>query len=187
MVRGDLLKRYPNTIIYAQRAKWSTDPARRNQLLLTDETGSATSANPAQPDIRFPLFKAQVDPDIHFIGFDLTPLQVRGAEGLDETAEAQASIPAGELGWFFVLQEVVGEPRFGLDETSAVPAQTEQVGQPVLANLGSVPIVDFDRPFATAVPGTAPAAGPQWGRQRRRCGVDPPTRSPCSSPSMAAR
>ena len=163
VVRGDLLKRYPNTIIYAQRAQWSADPARPNQLALIDESGSVTSADPASPDIRFPLFKAQVEPDIHFIGFNLTPLQVRGAEGLDETAEAKATVPADQLGWFFVLQEVVGEPRFGLDETSASPPQTSKWDNLSWQNLGDVAIVDFDRPFARPVLGAAAPGDPAWG------------------------
>ena len=163
VVRGDLLKRYPNTIIYAQKAQWSPDPARQNQLALIDETGAITSADPANPDIRFPLFKAQVEPDIHFIGFNLTPLEVRGAAELDETPEARATVPAGQLGWFFVLQEVVGEPRFGLDETSASPPQPAKWDNLSWQNLGDVAIVDFDKPFASSVPGTASPADPAWG------------------------
>ena len=163
VVRGDLLKRYPNTIIYAQRAQWSTDPARPNDLALIDETGAVTSADPASPDFRFPLFKAQVEPDIHFIGFNLTPLQVRGGDGLDETAQAKATIPASQLGWFFVLQEVVGEPRFGLDETAASPPDTNKWDNLSWQNLGDVKIIDFDKPFAQAVPGTSPAGDAVWG------------------------
>jgi len=163
VIRGDLLKRYPNTIIYAQRARWSPDPARPNQLALFDETGAVTSADPASPDYRFPLFKAQVEPDIQFIGFNLTPLEVRGAANLDETAQARASVPADQLGWFFVLQEVVGEPRFGLDENSASPPNTGKWDNLSWLNLGDVAMIDFDRPFARPVPGTSPAGDAQWG------------------------
>ena len=68
------------------------------------------------PNIRFPQYKAYVGPDIHFIGFDLSVEEVRGDPALDETAQAKASIPANKLGWFFALKEMVGEPRFGLDD-----------------------------------------------------------------------
>lgn len=163
VVRGDLLKRYPNTIIYAQRAQWSTDPRRQNELVLIDESGAITSADPANPDVRFPLFKAQVEPDIHFIGFNLTPLEVRGAEGLEETAQARTTIPANQLGWFFVLQEMVGEPRFGLDETSATPPQTNKWDNLSWQNLGEVALIDFNRPFAQPMPGTAAPNDPAWG------------------------
>ena len=46
---------------------------------------------------------------------------MKGAPGLAETAEAQAKFAASDLGWFFVLQEIVGDPRFGLDVN--VPTQ----------------------------------------------------------------
>jgi len=115
VVRGDLLKRYPNTIIYAQQATWSSDPRRMNRLALSDETGERYLADETDPRFRFPLYRAFVAPDIYFIGFDLTLADVKGHPELDETAEARAKLPPARLGWFFVLQEVVGEPRFGLD------------------------------------------------------------------------
>ena len=64
--------------------------------------------------LRFPLYKARVAPDLHFVGFDLTLDEARGDPRLDETAAARAVV-GDDLGWFFVLQEAVGEPRFGLD------------------------------------------------------------------------
>lgn len=116
VIRGDLLKRYPNTIIYAQDAVWSSDPLHANELALYDENGTKVLANVEAPGIHYPLFIAPVKPDLTFIGFNATIETVRGNINLDETAEARATIPATELGWFFVLQEVVGETRFGLDE-----------------------------------------------------------------------
>ncbi|MEP6689805.1 MAG: hypothetical protein ABJD07_01545 [Gemmatimonadaceae bacterium] len=114
VIRGDLLKRYPNTFIYAQQARWGSGD-RANRLVLSDETGELFSANNKDPRLRFPLYRAKVAPDIHFIGFDLTLAEVRGDARLDETAAARAVIDPTKLGWFFVLQEVVGEPRFGMD------------------------------------------------------------------------
>jgi hypothetical protein len=119
VLRGDLLKRYPNTVIYAMKAKWATD---KNELVIWDETGE--KPGPAGPNdasftdinIKYPLFKAEVKPDIVFIGFDLTVEQARGHPNLAETAEAKYTIPANELGWFFIIKEVPGEVRFGLDE-----------------------------------------------------------------------
>jgi hypothetical protein len=52
------------------------------------------------------MFEAKVDPDIYFLGFDLTAAQARGESG-DE--------PDDDPGWFFVITERPGEPRFGLD------------------------------------------------------------------------
>ena len=39
VIRGDLLKRYPNTIIYAQQATWAPEEIRKNRLILSDEKG----------------------------------------------------------------------------------------------------------------------------------------------------
>jgi hypothetical protein len=115
VVRGDLLKRYPNTIVYAQQATWSADPLRKNRLALSDETGELYEKNDKDPRFRFPLYHAYVAPDIYFIGFDLTLTEVKGDPRLDETEEARLRTRHDQLGWFFVLQEPVGEPRFGLD------------------------------------------------------------------------
>lgn len=122
VIRGDLLKRYPNTYIYAQQAQWGADD-RANRLVLADETGELFAKNKKDSRLRFPLYRARVAPDIHFIGFDLTLDDVRGDSRLDETAAARAAVDPKRLGWFFVLQEVVGEPRFGLD--AAPPVEPE--------------------------------------------------------------
>lgn len=115
VIRGDLLKRYPNTIVYAQRAVWSIDPKRKDRLALTDETGEKYLEHEKDPRFRFPLYHAFVAPDIYFIGFDLTLAEAQGDPTLDETSEARIKLKPEQLGWFFVLQEVVGEPRFGMD------------------------------------------------------------------------
>src|SRR5204863_9352580 len=61
--------------------------------------------SPPPEKIRKPLFEAKVDPDIYFFGFDLT------------APEAKGGVTAAEdPGWFFVIKERPGEPRFGLDE-----------------------------------------------------------------------
>jgi hypothetical protein len=107
VVRGDLLKKYPSTIIFAQKAKWADDeeddsiPPRKVRVL--DE------ADPAK-NRKDPIFKAEVEPDIKFVGFDLSASQVRG----DPTPPDSDDDP-GNPGWFFVLQQRPGEPRFGMD------------------------------------------------------------------------
>ena len=90
LVRGDLLRRYPNSIIYAT-------PSRPDHKLDRD---------PAR--IEMPVFGGKLEPDITFVGFDLTVEEIEP-----------------EPGWFFVIQEQPTEPRFGLDEpdgSSATPA-----------------------------------------------------------------
>jgi hypothetical protein len=115
VVRGELLKRYPTAVIYAQKAEWhrgrdgSVDVTAERELarLTPAEEESLPAAK-----IRKPLFEAKVEPDVYFIGFDLIAAEAKGGE----TA-------ASDAGWFFVLKERPGEPRFGLDEagTGALP------------------------------------------------------------------
>ena len=86
-----------------------------------------------------------MSPDLHFVGFNLS-LDTCAATGSGDSAEARATIPADQLGWFFVLQEVVGEPRFGLDENvrraarsatgTISPGRTSLAGKPVIDSRG---------------------------------------------------
>jgi len=81
VVRGQLLRRYPDSIVYAA-------PARADHRLPNDPSR-----------IVVPAFGGRLDPDIVFMGFDLTVEDI-----------------APEPGWLFVIQEQPTEPRFGLDE-----------------------------------------------------------------------
>lgn len=86
LLRGELLRRYPNTVIYARKAVMS---------------GSRRVPGGME---KYPLFRGSLEPDVTFLGFDLTPGEARGG-------------PA-DPGWFFVLQEQPSAPRFGLDKAS---------------------------------------------------------------------
>jgi hypothetical protein len=107
LIRGELLHRYPDALIYAVRAKTT-------KALGTEE--------------KLPLFRGRIDPDITFLGFDLTDAQARGE--------------AGDAGWFFVIQEQPTAPRFGMDEARTVPLETwndlawSDVGTQPGANIG---------------------------------------------------
>lgn len=119
VIRGELLKRYPNAVIYAHRACWQrtgadgdTHPClaegeidnRRERRL--EPLTAAEEDNPPRSKVRSPLYEAKVDPDITFFGFDLTAEDAMGGTGAD---------PDDDPGWFFVIEERPGEPRFGLD------------------------------------------------------------------------
>jgi hypothetical protein len=52
----------------------------------------------------FPLYEARVAPDIYFFGFDLTAPVARGDDTVDN-----------KPGWFFRIEEVPGDARFGFD------------------------------------------------------------------------
>lgn len=98
LIRGDLLKKYPNAIIYAVEAEWQkTDDVDDYTLPRRPKTGGE----------KFPLFNAKIDPDITFIGFDLTQEDALGDDP-DEVADPSP-------GYFFVLKERAGEVRFGMD------------------------------------------------------------------------
>jgi len=90
LIRGELLRRYPNTIVYAVK----TVRTAKGRELGTEE--------------RHPLFRGTLEPDVTFLGFDLTAAEVRGVEDPQST----------DQGWYFVLQEQPSEPRFGLDVPS---------------------------------------------------------------------
>lgn len=94
LIRGDLLKRYPDAVIYAAKA--------------VPNTQSTSSTDPPfvpGSDERYPLFRVSLLPDITLIGFPLT------------VGEARGSKTAAQPGWFFVIQQNATAPRFGLEET----------------------------------------------------------------------
>ncbi|MCB0705591.1 MAG: hypothetical protein KDC34_09795 [Saprospiraceae bacterium] len=109
VIRGELLKKYPTAVIYAQRAKWQLDDQgnidnkRERQLV---DISDSEEDNPPTSKIKTPLYEAKVDPDIYFFGFDLTAKEAKGGKGDN---------PNDDPGWFFVIKERPGEPRFGLD------------------------------------------------------------------------
>jgi hypothetical protein len=108
-IRGELLKRYPNAVIYAQRAAWvlKSDGEIDTTLprTLVDVT-EAEAADPPRTKLRTPLYSAKIEPDIYFLGFDLT---------IDEAIGGSRQKATDDPGWFFVMKERPGEPRFGLD------------------------------------------------------------------------
>ena len=118
VIRGELLKKYPNAVIYARRAQWqirpdgSIDTTKPRQLVVLS---AAEEQSPPLDKWRTPLYEAKADPDIYFFGFDLTAEQARGGSGTN---------PNDDPGWFFVLQERPGEPRFGLEVSRSGDLET---------------------------------------------------------------
>jgi hypothetical protein len=112
VIRGDLLKKYPTAVIYANRAEWEylpdgTTPDLSKPRKLVELT-EVEESNPPTDKLRMPLYEAKADPDIYFFGFDLTIAQAKGGSGHP---------PDTDPGWFFVIKERPGEPRFGLELT----------------------------------------------------------------------
>jgi hypothetical protein len=101
LIRGELLSRYPNAVIYAAEAKRNPD---------------GTAVTPCEPGTneRYPIFRGTVQPDITFLGFDLT-----------------STVTKGNPGWFFIIQEQPTEPRFGFDKPEDFGVRTHvSVAQP---------------------------------------------------------
>ncbi|MFN8648102.1 MAG: hypothetical protein U0104_15155 [Gemmatimonadales bacterium] len=152
-IRGDLLRRYPDTEVYAVRARWGSEgremdePANESEIPLK---------------VAHPMFSGFMQPDANFFGFRLTAEEVLG-DGVRNGA-----LP----GWYFVLAEPSHQPRFGLDVAADTLADA-QFGLPVSggtwndlgwanlassrAALGQLTTIDLD----AALPDTSGVADPR--------------------------
>jgi hypothetical protein len=159
VIRGDLLKRYPTAVIFAQQAKWVEDeedpsvPPRKIREL--DEGDPKTT-------IKEPIFKAEIEPDIHFLGFDLTASMAKGDPKPPETAG-----DPGNPGWFFVIQERPGEPRFGLDITTDDPPpfpleEWNKLSWNHFGNPDEIPFIKLNPAEIPAVSGDSPDKNIKW-------------------------
>jgi hypothetical protein len=97
IVRGEVLKRYPNTIIFAGKAVLQ---GNKRQL---DETPGA------EKDYKHPIFSGKLEPDMTFFGFNITAEDARGGTA------------AAPHGYFFGFQQIPTETRFGLEPVAAEP------------------------------------------------------------------
>jgi hypothetical protein len=89
LVKGQLLRRYPNTAVYAWKRRKGV-PADASKLVK-----NAQGLPPNAAAIQTPVFSGAIDPDITFFGFDID------REAIDD--------------WCFVIEEHMTEPRFGFD------------------------------------------------------------------------
>ncbi|MEL7312478.1 MAG: hypothetical protein AAFN07_13270 [Pseudomonadota bacterium] len=112
VVRGDLLRKFPNTVIFAQKALPNPESNATTETVI--RTGEMTDAQLAG-EIKFPLYQAQIDPDIKLLGFDLTVREATGATPTSSVSAGGSANAADRLGWYFIIAEVPGEPRFGMD------------------------------------------------------------------------
>jgi hypothetical protein len=129
-VRGEVLLRYPNTLVYAVRAVRNPGDPNLPPLVLADES------NPA--NVRFWNLHGSLDPDIRFFGFPLTITEATTGDG-----------------WFFVLQQHPGEPVFGFNVVSLSPLKTfkEATWNMVLGELAPAAVPAAGAP-AAAPPST---------------------------------
>lgn len=122
ILRGDLLNKFPNTVVFAQKAKFVGGTSQQRVLDLDN------------PSYRFPIFRSQIAPDITTLGFLFTPDVAKG----NETDDA---------GWFFMFQERAGEIRFGLDDNTT-PKKLEKWDDLAWQHLDKTTYVDLDSDLA---------------------------------------
>jgi hypothetical protein len=94
VIKGDLLRRYPNTLVTAVPARWA-DAVR--------EEGDPAGALD-------PIFSGSLGPDAVFLGFEF-------GESVDVDVDVPGSPdPGAKLpGWYFAFEEPPTEPSYGLD------------------------------------------------------------------------
>lgn len=92
LIRSAVLKRYPDMRVYAVEASWEK------------KDGKDVRREAAQGQVKTPVFTARLTPDITVFGFELDEKTARGSTN-----------PKLHPGYFFVLEQAPGAPRFGLD------------------------------------------------------------------------
>ncbi|HEX2062617.1 MAG TPA: hypothetical protein VHK90_17890 [Thermoanaerobaculia bacterium] len=155
VIRGELLKKYPNTIVYAQKAhmgKTAQDPP----VIVEVKTEAQM-----KDEIEFPLFRAEIQPDIRFFGVDMTVEQARG--------DANPQNAGDDWGWYFVIQQIPGEPRFGMDiefdpdDDPSTPITWDDLSWAKLPE-GTRFITLAQQPVASFFTKLSAAQQQQWGR-----------------------
>ena len=119
LLRSSLLRRYPSAVIYAAKAI---------------KPNGARKPTKSPDEEEHPVFRGSMQPDVTFFGFDLSVEQVVGTSANNDQ------------GYFIVIQEQPGEPRFGYD-----------VGTPL--NEGTHLKVSFGAPA-----GSTTAPNLHWGQ-----------------------
>ncbi|NHH98692.1 hypothetical protein DYY66_1985 [Candidatus Nitrosotalea sp. FS] len=105
LVRGELLQRYPNAIIYACKAVWTQTTDDNGRQVWTRQPSNLTS------DEMHPVIRGTLPLDVTYFGFDIS---VKDAYGSKDHTQNYG-------GWFFVIQEHPTEPKFGLELTHSGP------------------------------------------------------------------
>jgi hypothetical protein len=166
LVRGELLRRYPNTNIFA--AKAVSERGGHETEIMEGMSGDRIPALPNTPitrsdageDVKFPEFRGRLDPDVTFFGFDLSP-----EEALYDPYHENDTEPDDwpNEGWFFVFQEPPGETRFGLDEPADGGGAGGGAGPPSFADLSWADVTDGDPDDVTYIDVTdSPPGRENW-------------------------
>lgn len=106
LVRGDLIRRFPNALISLVKAHWVRDATGDPVYDAAGNPLRKPRVDPVPDDENVAaLFGGLLDPDVLFLGFPLTVEQARGHVNPDQDA-----------GWFVRIQERLSEPGFEISD-----------------------------------------------------------------------
>nr|MDQ6949483.1 hypothetical protein [Actinomycetota bacterium] len=129
MVRGELIRRYPDAMVFAMLA--ADQDANGHPIFKDPAANRGKLLAPIQ-------FHGHLSPDIALVGFDLTVNEIKTASAV------------GTGGWWFLIAEHPTAPRFGLREAKSGGTVRDALGW---GDLDSVPprldFLDFLDPRAT--------------------------------------
>jgi hypothetical protein len=108
VLRGQLLRRYPRTLIYAIPATWVDKDGKKERVPVPSST-----ATPAE---LLPAFSGRIEPDITYVAFSFPN---------NANVKGNSNPAANNPGWFFVFCQDPGEPRFGIDIADPEPDDPE--------------------------------------------------------------
>ena len=142
LLRGELLRRFPQASIFLVRATVQ---------------GGVTRPDPVDATAKLPVFSGWLQPDVTFLGFDVTPDEVRGANPQTTTSP----------GWFVVIQEQPTQPSFGVSAESGdkgADGRYRSWADLGAGDLAATPAgyVDLAATATAQFLAAAPAAGPPW-------------------------
>jgi hypothetical protein len=129
VIRGELLRRYPTTTVYLAKAR-KADQQDESPQARVPKWPEPTTKDEAidTPFHRFQIFRGRLDPDVTFLGFDLTPDEATGETPMESVGDPSDDWVdengEDDLGWYLVLEEPPGEVRFGLDANQGDAGKT---------------------------------------------------------------
>lgn len=108
VIRGELLRKFPGTVIYLQKSEWQKD-SNNNPIFTQPRKEEASTPV-------YPVFTGKLEPDVYLLGFDKEASLIKG--GIEDP---------NNPGYFVVFQERVGEVRFGADEYDSTGNYTTSI------------------------------------------------------------
>ena len=162
LVRGELIRRYPNVVVYAVPA--------------TAAVPGVTGRQPGTAETQ-PIFFGLVEPDIALFGFDLDPAAARGDPGWFFVLQEHPSEPRFGL-------EPPDSPRPSARSRLSWEALGWEHLAASAADLAALRYIDLNAALPQDPPSLG-AAGAVWHAERLRRRAGPPTSptSPSATPS----